>query len=760
MKKDKEFTVGLLVGGITDTFTISVCRGVIKTAKEMGIKLVIFPVKYLDRDLLKPNELKYEYQYNTLLSYATKDNLDAILVAADSIGFCTTKEKIQMILRQYKEIPCVLIASKLEGYVSVNYDNRSGIKEALEYLIHRLNCKKIGMIGGPDNNTDAYERKLVFLEILKENGIPFEERNYVEGRLSRYSEAAFDTFIEQNPDIEAVFCVNDDTAVGFYEALRKHNIKPGRQVMIFGYDNILLATKLKPALSSVLSDKAKLGEAALKTAVRMLKGEKVESLILPSQFIRRDSIRNEMPDNQNGHSLILNKEYIDVCFDNLFYCYENEGGSSYFVGIKKVYRKLMEKLICAYEETEQENLEDILNLLEEFLAQGALEYIDMERLVVYVEEIYRMFKRKYTGVWKRDVADIFTLTYQKIILAINQRYGEILESQNDKNIAMKLFTRDIMQFEKGNDQSYIVLLQHLNWLDIRNACIYVFEKPMLHLYQEEFVLPEKLYLKATLKDGETQVIYAANQETYIKDIFANANINDDCLPKVLFPLYSYETVYGVLLCDMADIFYENGDYFVNHIGSAVKMIDLLKTNDAIQHQLENNIAALKENNIVLDSLSKIDVLTGIYNRRGFYDAAEELLKKNKGCGYEIIVAYIDMNNLKIVNDRYGHDEGDFSIKKISEILTEVVGENGIVGRLGGDEFAFVMLRKDEGNIIEKIYARFQSYNETSPKDYTITVSGGTYIIQPDSQTTLKEALTYADEMLYEEKKHRVKKVAK
>ena len=119
-----------------------------------------------------------------------------------------------------------------------------------------------------------------------------------------------------------------------------------------------------------------------------------------------------------------------------------------------------------------------------------------------------------------------------------------------------------------------------------------------------------------------------------------------------------------------------------------------------------------------------------------------------------------MNNLKIVNDRYGHDEGDFSIKKISEILTEVVGENGIVGRLGGDEFAFVMLRKDEGNIIEKIYARFQSYNETSPKDYTITVSGGTYIIQPDSQTTLKEALTHADEMLYEEKKHRVKKVAK
>ncbi len=757
MDKNKIFTIGLLVGGITDTFTVSVCRGAIKAAKEANVKLVIFPAKYLDRDYLKPSELMYEYQYNTLLSYAQKENMDAVLIAAESIGFCTTKEKIKKMLEKYTDIPCVLIASKIEGYVSVNYDNKSGIKEALEYLIHHLNCRKIGMIGGPDENTDAYERKQAFLETLKEHGIPFEERSYVEGRLSRFSEDAFATFIRQNPDVEAVFCVNDDTAVGLYEALKKHNMQPGKQVMIFGYDNILLATKLKPALSSISADKAKLGEVALELALKMLKGENVESLVLPTKFIRRDSIRNDILDNQDN---ILDKEYINARFQNLFNCYEEE--DSQYVEIKNVFDRLILKIINIYEDKEslEEDKEEILTLLEDFLTSKALDYADMEQLVLFIQQIYRKVKRKYQDGHMAHFIDVLVLVYSRIILAINQRYSEISELQNKKNVAMKVLTRDIMQFEKGNDQSYMALLKNLNWLDIQNSGVYVFEQPMLNLYQDEFVLPEKMYLKAVLKEGEIQSVLAQNQEVAMSDIFTVVCGKKASFPQIILPLYSNEMVYGVLLCDMADIFYENGDYFVNHMGSAIKMIDLLKTNDKIQHQLEQSVVTLKENNIALNSMSKIDVLTGIFNRRGFYDAAEAFIQNAKEQNKDTIVAYIDMNNLKIVNDRYGHDEGDFSIKKIAELLQEAVKEKGVVGRIGGDEFAIVMSYENETNMIRSIYDRFQNYNKTSPKEYNITVSAGMHIVKYDSELTLKEALTHADEMLYEEKKNRIKQVTK
>ena len=80
------------------------------------------------------------------------------------------------------------------------------------------------MIGGSDDNADAYERKQVYLEVLKENGIPFEDRYYIEGRLSRSEYKTFQTFIDRNPDIEAVFCVNDDSIIENYTTMRKKRL--------------------------------------------------------------------------------------------------------------------------------------------------------------------------------------------------------------------------------------------------------------------------------------------------------------------------------------------------------------------------------------------------------------------------------------------------------------------------------------------------------------------------------------------------------
>lgn len=60
MGKKKDITIGLLVSGIMDAFTISVCRGATLAAKEAGVKLVIFPGKYLDRDLSQMQEIMYE----------------------------------------------------------------------------------------------------------------------------------------------------------------------------------------------------------------------------------------------------------------------------------------------------------------------------------------------------------------------------------------------------------------------------------------------------------------------------------------------------------------------------------------------------------------------------------------------------------------------------------------------------------------------------------------------------------------------------
>ena len=232
---------------------------------------------------------------------------------------------------------------------------------------------------------------------------------------------------------------------------------------------------------------------------------------------------------------------------------------------------------------------------------------------------------------------------------------------------------------------------------------------------------------------------------------------------VLFPLFSNEMLYGLLLCDLSNEMFVNGEFVVNQMGAAIKMITLLRANEEIQQQLEESLSTLHANNIVLDRLSKSDGLTGMLNRRGFYDAARKLISDSRAEGKAAWVVYVDMNNLKIINDRYGHDEGDFALKLIGDVLMSNMQDKGVAGRIGGDEFACVV-RHHEGEegreILQTIYDAFETFNRQSDKEYNVTVSAGAYLLQTEVTLSLEEALTQADEKLYEVKQLRKKTVAK
>lgn len=241
-----------------------------------------------------------------------------------------------------------------------------------------------------------------------------------------------------------------------------------------------------------------------------------------------------------------------------------------------------------------------------------MEYADMENFLTHVEQMHRAFQHK-NAVWD-EIEEIFALIYRRTIMAVEQHSGRISESREDEQYAMKLFVRDIMQFEKGNDQSYAVLLEHLGWLDIQNAYIYVFKKPIMHLEHEELEIPDKLYLKAVRSAGVVTSVLGAQQQCRTDEIFRSSQMGKGTSALVVLPLYSNEMLYGILICDMTERLFENGEFLVNQMGAAIRMLELLKSNEQIQRQLEESLITLKENNIVLDTLSKSDALTGIMNR--------------------------------------------------------------------------------------------------------------------------------------------------
>lgn len=653
----KRKTIGVLVGGITDDFTRLLCHGVIERAKTLDVNIVVIPGKFLDREYSETSDIYYEYQYQTLFSYATKENLDGVIVASSCIGCFATKERIRKFMKRYLQMPCVIVAADEPDQICVRYDNGAGIREGLNYMIEELGYTRIGMIGGPDSNYDANERRKTYIEVLEAHGIEFDPGLYVEGDLTAESKEVFRDILDRNPDMQGVFCVNDSCASGFYEELKARDILPGRDISVMGYDDIEWATQIYPTLSTVRADAEKLGSEAVNLMVRLIDGRQVESKILPTEFIRRDS-----------------------------FC--KKGGS----------RNRSKNVIEGY-------------------------------------------------------------------LSMNHMLSEQWEERNKTQFKMKTFIQKVLSFDRGNDRSYGEILGTMDWLDIENAFIFLYKEPIIHLIGEPFELPDQLYLKTKDLREKVSSVITVNQKVSSSNLYDFESLGvDGAGIYVLLPLYSNEILYGVLLCDLTEGVLVNGEFLGNQVSAAVKMINLLKTNEEIMKRLEESMAILQKNNIMLDNLSKQDPLTGIMNRRGFFDRSLQLLKECEEQKRMATVFYADMNSLKIINDRYGHDEGDFSLKTIGDILIESVGDNGIVGRIGGDEYCCLVLDLKDADaadaFAEDVYSSFEEFNEHCDKPYKVSVSLGSCLIAEYDKKGLQNAMTMADEKLYEVKKYRKKDVVK
>ena len=463
----RRLTIGILVSGIMDEFSKLTCRGVMQMAKQLDVNVVVLPGKYLNRDLSDNPELMYEYQFNTVFSCARPDNVDAIVATSGSIGCFTNRENILNLLKQYKDIPCVLVADHIEGYVSVSYDNYSGIREGLIYLIEKVGLRKFGMVGGSEGNHDAIERKDAFVSVLAEYGIPFSEKMYVNGNFTRQNAEAYRELLDNNPELEAVFCVNDDSAIGFYEEVQKRGLQIGKDIRIFGYDDMAMSTKVNPTLSSVQADVAQLGEEALKMVVRLVHGETVESKVLPTRFIRRDSVGSVETGSEDRQEKVKEAANVDVYFHDIFYRSSHEIPSDKLVSIKRSFEKLIKMLVQVYGEDDDspENIMEVQMALNEFLNLGAIEYADINNLMNCMESLYVKLKNMQENKAQRfKLQEMFSAIYRRIIRATDHRIGRMLDKQDRENYEMKLFVRDVLQFEKGNDLSYASHLGNLDWL--------------------------------------------------------------------------------------------------------------------------------------------------------------------------------------------------------------------------------------------------------------------------------------------------------
>jgi diguanylate cyclase (GGDEF)-like protein len=160
----------------------------------------------------------------------------------------------------------------------------------------------------------------------------------------------------------------------------------------------------------------------------------------------------------------------------------------------------------------------------------------------------------------------------------------------------------------------------------------------------------------------------------------------------------------------------------------------------------------------LRSLALTDDLTCLYNRRAFLALAGQQLRVARRNAQGLLLFFADVNNLKEINDTYGHREGDLALLRAADALEQTFRNSDVIARLAGDEFAVLALEA-AGENREAILRRLEENLNRSSADesrYKLSLSVGMARFDPKRPTSLGKLISIADEAMYEHKKNRPK----
>lgn len=749
-----KLTVGVFIHHLDNDYSKAFLKGTAAAANDLDVNLAIFPGRALDCQLADRRYTVYEYQNNVVYSFASSKSMDVLIVSAGTIATCVSHDEFKEFLDGYEGLPLLTTETKFEGYPCIRLSG-SGIKELVSHLVHEHGRKHIAFVSGPKGNTDADERLNHYKEALAENGLEFDPDLVTYGNFSEYCVDIVSDLIDRNEGkIDAICFANDMMCRGGYKAIESKGLRVGKDIAVTGYDDSEVAATLRPMLTTVRADASKLGYRAVEEAVHMAKGEKVEDICIDSTPVFRFSCGCSFQAEQKVTLDRLDEASVRKAVDNIL----SEHIQRYEVSMRKhdCIKRLHEfahKLI-SYAAGADISVEELFSksYFSRIMDSDIWKLVSPEAFLRIMKGIRSASLSACEGDMMGRKLNVLKILEGSMEVAseciVNMHYT----TMNDITFTHFLIgniTKDMTIYDSDDEKCYFSIVNDLYRAHVDSSFVYTFEEPIIHDPKSEWKLPETILLRA-YNDGDklAAVTGEACKLPSSRIITNQYTPNDRNRIMVVSPLFMNEEQYGVIVCEMENEYFTYIYSITPQICSAIKLTNLVA-------KLESSLDAAQSRNNVLNRMSMIDELTGVYNRRGFYVSANRILKAAENEGRQAAIIFGDLDNLKKVNDTFGHDDGDYAIVSCAEFLKKSLRTTDVVGRIGGDEFAAFAIC-DDADIIAKLPSRIKGiaskHNEVSDKPYNVTVSIGIYPIICSPELNIQEFMDKADNALYEDKK--------
>ena len=769
MTKDR-LNIGFFTCHLDNDYAFEICKGVEFAAREADVNLVIFPGMFLNASYNDPVNAKFDYQYNSIFYYASQKSLDALIVSIGSIGSFLSVEDMHSFLDHF-DLPVLTVEIPVEGYPSLYTDGTHGMREIVEHIIRHHGKKKIGYVSGRKENDDAKERLAIYKEVLEENGIPYDEDIVVYGDFSEFTEDLVDDLLNRHPELETIIFANDTMTIGGYKAIQKHGLTVGKDILVTGFDNAPYAVTQSPTLTTVDNKIMDLGYNAIYQAIKLVKTGKAETMKLPSSMICRNScgcdptsdqeimsgINEGLPgmtpeDLLNDFKTLFMRHYIDSFYSKrLFEILDpfllhfiqpifKKGGVSMDKLLDEFHQIMADEVIAFY--FSHVKLTNTIRLLSSFLAN--LEITPAKRI---------------------RVNSMFNFIQADLSLCISREHEQYVKKQKEGVWSSIYITRDTLVSSGDEKKAFSLIMRRLyENSGFRTSYIYLYDKPALQQADGTWTIPDFLLFQAANKDGKTTVFSGDERMLPSSMIFNNKYTpNNRRHTLIITPIFTNEVLHGnfVAETDMGNFSHVYATSL--QLGTSMKFMDLMRQQIAVQNRLESSMNEIREKNDLLNHLSVTDALTGLFNRRGFFEEAQSMVNDRANRDLPAVIGYVDMDNLKQVNDIYGHKEGDFALRYIAKNLQTSLPEDSVIARIGGDEFAICAIGVDEAGATKlksTLKRHEQRLNSVSDKPYYVECSLGFVTFECSASLNVEDLMIQADEKLYQGKKKKRKSVVK
>ncbi|MBR6960170.1 MAG: GGDEF domain-containing protein, partial [Clostridiales bacterium] len=398
--------------------------------------------------------------------------------------------------------------------------------------------------------------------------------------------------------------------------------------------------------------------------------------------------------------------------------------------VDRAFRHLVNSDILLYVNTER-----LFNVLQTLQNEGVLIMKDNLKTIALddmISDYYRMLSLKGLNIISRNMSK-----RDRVSRLVNKQTGSIFIMSHDDEIP------------------YRQLLEGFDTVGFARSYLYMFQGNQKHVQNDNWKCPKSLLLQAYADGSKVTSPSEELQLIRTEKVFANEFIeNKGRVTMTVFPLFVGEDVYGFIVneLEMADL--TNVSVVAYQLSVSIKSILMLEEQNKVKKDLQNSLEKFMRDNSLLSKEAKTDELTGLYNRRGFLEFTQRAITDPINRGKRALVCYADMDNLKMVNDKFGHDDGDFALREIAAILTDAFRNTDVIGRLGGDEFvvfAVVGVDNYEQIIKDRIDHITKVHNDNCNKPYPIEMSVGVCEFICSEDIDIFALLEQADEKLYVEK---------